>query len=55
MISLNPACPPPTSYLPPPSTPQVESDIAPYKGLLMGLFFMSVGMEISMQLFIEKV
>ncbi|KAG2422408.1 hypothetical protein HXX76_016053 [Chlamydomonas incerta] len=33
---------------------QVESDIAPYKGLLMGLFFMSVGMEISMQLFIAK-
>ena len=22
---------------------QVESDIAPYKGLLMGLFFMTVG------------
>lgn len=34
--------------------PQVESDIAPYKGLLMGLFFMSVGMEISVQLFIQK-
>ncbi|GFR41614.1 hypothetical protein Agub_g2339 [Astrephomene gubernaculifera] len=33
---------------------QVESDIAPYKGLLMGLFFMSVGMEISVQLFIQK-
>jgi len=33
---------------------QVESDIAPYKGLLMGLFFMSVGMEISAQLFIAK-
>ena len=33
---------------------QVESDIAPYKGLLMGLFFMSVGMEISVQLFIAK-
>jgi voltage-gated potassium channel Kch len=29
---------------------QVESDIAPYKGLLMGLFFMSVGMEISVQM-----
>ncbi|CAD7705351.1 unnamed protein product, partial [Ostreobium quekettii] len=26
---------------------QVESDIAPYEGLLMGLFFMTVGMEIS--------
>lgn len=42
-----------------PSTPlpyfvQVESDIAPYKGLLLGLFFMSVGMEISAQLFINK-
>lgn len=33
---------------------QVESDIAPYKGLLLGLFFMSVGMEISAQLFLEK-
>ncbi len=33
---------------------QVESDIAPYKGLLMGLFFMSVGMEISVQLFLQK-
>ena len=29
---------------------QVESDIAPYKGLLMGLFFMTVGMEISVGL-----
>lgn len=26
---------------------QVEADIAPYKGLLLGLFFMTVGMEIS--------
>jgi len=33
---------------------QVESDIAPYKGLLLGLFFMSVGMEISAQLFLQK-
>ena len=33
----------------------MESDIAPYKGLLMGLFFMSVGMEISGQLFLAKV
>lgn len=32
----------------------MESDIAPYKGLLMGLFFMSVGMEISVQLFLLK-
>lgn len=33
---------------------QVESDIAPYKGLLMGLFFMTVGMEISMGLLVAK-
>ena len=33
---------------------QVESDIAPYKGLLMGLFFMSVGMEISASLLLAK-
>ena len=33
---------------------QVESDIAPYKGLLMGLFFMTVGMEISPALFFAK-
>eukprot|EP01025_Chloroclados_australasicus_P047824 TRINITY_DN5396_c0_g2_i1.p1 TRINITY_DN5396_c0_g2~~TRINITY_DN5396_c0_g2_i1.p1 ORF type:complete len:1037 (-),score=181.77 TRINITY_DN5396_c0_g2_i1:364-3474(-) len=33
---------------------QVESDIAPYKGLLMGLFFMTVGMEISMKLLFAK-
>lgn len=33
---------------------QVESDIAPYKGLLMGLFFMTVGMNISVQLFAVK-
>eukprot|EP00877_Chromochloris_zofingiensis_P008397 jgi/Chrzof1/3810/Cz13g09190.t1_KEA1[v5.2] len=33
---------------------QVESDIAPYKGLLMGLFFMTVGMEISVPLFIAQ-
>lgn len=34
---------------------QVESDIAPYKGLLMGLFFMTVGMEISFGLFFAKI
>ncbi|KAL4445002.1 hypothetical protein ABPG77_004052, partial [Micractinium sp. CCAP 211/92] len=34
---------------------QVESDIAPYKGLLMGLFFMTVGMEISVPLFFAKI
>jgi len=33
---------------------QVESDIAPYKGLLLGLFFMSVGMEMNAKLFLEK-
>ena len=33
---------------------QVESDIAPFKGILMGLFFMTVGMEISMSLFAAK-
>ncbi|GMH32902.1 hypothetical protein BSKO_00736 [Bryopsis sp. KO-2023] len=33
---------------------QVESDIAPYKGLLMGLFFMTVGMEISVGLLLAK-
>ena len=33
---------------------QVESDIAPYKDLLMGLFFMTVGMEISIGLFINS-
>lgn len=33
---------------------QVESDIAPYKGLLMGLFFMTVGMQISGSLFMAK-
>ena len=34
---------------------QVESDIAAYKGLLMGLFFMTVGMEISVGLFFAKI
>jgi len=33
---------------------QVESDIAPYKGLLMGLFFMTVGMEISVGLLLSR-
>ena len=33
---------------------QVESDIGPYKGLLMGLFFMTVGMEISVALLFAK-
>nr|QKY15118.1 k(+) efflux antiporter (KEA) [Polytomella parva] len=33
---------------------QVESDIAPYKGLLMNLFFMGVGMEISPALLAQR-
>ncbi|UPR01605.1 K(+) efflux antiporter [Chloropicon primus] len=33
---------------------QIESDIAPYKGLLLGLFFMTVGMEFSMTLLIQQ-
>ncbi|XP_073393167.1 K(+) efflux antiporter 2, chloroplastic isoform X2 [Physcomitrium patens] len=33
---------------------QVESDIAPYRGLLLGLFFMTVGMSIDSQLFINR-
>ncbi|BFI28459.1 K+:H+ antiporter [Marchantia polymorpha subsp. ruderalis] len=33
---------------------QVESDIAPYRGLLLGLFFMTVGMSIDPQLFVAK-
>lgn len=54
LLALSCHCSPSTSH--PRSHPilQVESDIAPYKGLLLGLFFMSVGMEISAQLFIEK-
>ena len=33
---------------------QIESDIAPYKGLLLGLFFMTVGMEFSMTLLVQQ-
>ncbi|KIY91498.1 hypothetical protein MNEG_16466 [Monoraphidium neglectum] len=33
---------------------QVESDILPFKGLLMGLFFMTVGMQISVGLFVAQ-
>lgn len=33
---------------------QVESDIAPYRGLLLGLFFMTVGMSIDPQLLVAK-
>ena len=34
---------------------QVESDIRPFRGLLLGLFFMSVGMMMSVPLFFEKI
>ncbi|KAL8166971.1 hypothetical protein V2J09_008470 [Rumex salicifolius] len=33
---------------------QVESDIAPYRGLLLGLFFMTVGMSIDPKLLVLK-
>merc|ERR1719238_593387 len=33
---------------------QVESDIAPFRGLLLGLFFMTVGMQVSGGLFLEN-
>ncbi|XP_017701286.2 K(+) efflux antiporter 2, chloroplastic-like isoform X2 [Phoenix dactylifera] len=33
---------------------QVESDIAPYRGLLLGLFFMTVGMSIDAKLLISN-
>ena len=33
--------------------PQVEADIQPYKGLFMGLFFMTVGMTLDWRLVIE--
>lgn len=33
---------------------QVESDIAPYRGLLLGLFFMTVGMSIDPKLFVAR-
>ena len=33
---------------------QVESDIAPFRGLLLGLFFMTVGMQISVKLLTEN-
>jgi CPA2 family monovalent cation:H+ antiporter-2 len=34
--------------------PQVEADIEPFKGLLMGLFFMSVGMSINFTLLMDQ-
>lgn len=33
---------------------QTESDIEPYKGILLGLFFMTVGMNISFFVLISK-
>ena len=33
--------------------PQVEADIQPYKGLFMGLFFMTVGMNLDWRLLVE--
>jgi Kef-type K+ transport system membrane component KefB len=33
---------------------QVESDIKPFKGLLLGLFFISAGMEISFSAFYQN-
>ncbi|KAL7203456.1 hypothetical protein ACSBR2_016690 [Camellia fascicularis] len=35
-------------------TARVESDIAPYRGLLLGLFFMMVGMSIDPKLFVSN-
>lgn len=32
---------------------QVESDIAPYRGLLLGLFFMTVGLHLHIQKYIS--
>ncbi len=34
--------------------PQVETDIRPFKGLLMGLFFMTVGMSIDFSLLVNE-
>jgi monovalent cation:proton antiporter-2 (CPA2) family protein len=33
---------------------QIESDIAPFRGLLLGLFFMTIGMQISFSLLVEQ-
>ncbi len=33
---------------------QVESDILPFKGLLLGLFFMTVGMSLNIEMLIDK-
>ncbi len=34
--------------------PQVEADILPFKGLFLGLFFMTVGMSLDMQVLLAK-
>lgn len=34
--------------------PQVEADIMPFKGLLLGLFFMSVGMSLNIEMLVAK-
>ena len=34
--------------------PQVEADILPYKGLLLGLFFMTVGMSLNVDMLLER-
>ena len=33
---------------------QLETDIEPFKGILLGLFFIAVGMQMNMALFLEK-
>lgn len=33
---------------------QIESDIAPFRGLLLGLFFITVGFSIDMRLFLQR-
>lgn len=34
--------------------PQVEADILPYKGLFLGLFFMTVGMSLNIDMLLDK-
>jgi CPA2 family monovalent cation:H+ antiporter-2 len=34
--------------------PQVESDILPFKGLFLGLFFMTVGMSLNLEMLLER-
>ena len=43
------------AFLPPPTNAfQVEADIRPFRGLLLGLFFVSVGSSINMEVFKEN-